>query len=128
TVSEFSRDDIAATYGIPADRIDILYNGSPEGAAPLLPEEAEQVRREVSGGAPYFYFVGTQQPRKNIANLFRAFDRFSERNGQGIKLLMAGRKKWWDAEITDTWEKMAHKERVVFAGRIEDDRLARIAG
>lgn len=128
TVSEFSRDDIAATYGIPADRIDILYNGSPEGAAPLLPEEAEQVRREVTDGAPYFYFVGTQQPRKNIANLFRAFDRFSERNGQGIKLLMAGRKKWWDADITEAWEKTAHKDRVIFAGRIEDDRLARIAG
>lgn len=128
TVSIFSRDDIVRTYGIAPEKIDVVYNGSPEHTTLLTPEEAMAVRRELTGGAPYFYFVGTQQPRKNIAALFRAFDQFKAQDTQNTKLIMVGRKKWWDAEITEAWERMQHKEEVIFAGRMEDNELARLAG
>lgn len=127
TVSRFSRNDIVQTYGVPPEKIDIVYNGSPAATNVLSSIETENVRRELTDGFPYFYFVGTQQPRKNIANLFQAFDQFKEQDKQGTKLMMVGRKKWWDKEITDAWEGMRHKEDVIFPGRIEDDQLSRLA-
>lgn len=128
TVSEFSCNDIAETYRIDRSKIDIVYNGSPEEARPLPAAEQTEVRARLTGGAPYFYFVGTQQPRKNIANLFRAFDRFKESDTRGVKLVMVGRRKWWDTDILEAWESVRSKEDVIFAGRMSDDDLARLAG
>lgn len=127
TVSDYSRDDIATLYGIHPDKIDVVYNGTPENIRPISESHARQVREQFSEGTQYFYFVGTQQPRKNIANLFRAFDRFREKDAQGTKLLMIGRKKWWDADIRQAWEEMKHQDDVIFPGRLSDAELADIA-
>ena len=68
TVSTFSARDISDRYGIPLDRIDVVYNGA--GAAYHTPlglrpeQEATAIRKRFTGGAPYFVFVGTQHPRK----------------------------------------------------------------
>lgn len=127
TVSRYSRDDIAETYGIPREEIDIVYNGAPASTPKLSDTDKQEVRDTHSDGNRYFYFVGTQQPRKNIANLFRAFDRFKEQDAEGIKLLMIGRKKWWDADMNEAWNSMRHKEDVISPGRLDDQELARIA-
>ena len=127
TVSDYSRDDIAALYGINTDKIDVVYNGTPENIRPISESHSQQVREQFSGGAQYFYFVGTQQPRKNIANLFRAFDQFKKEDTRGIKLLMIGRKKWWDADIKQAWDGMAYQNDVIFPGRLSDAELADIA-
>ena len=126
TVSQYSRDDIIQTYGTESGKIDIVYNGAPENVQPLSPEQQQQVRNTFTDGAEYFYFVGTQQPRKNIANLFRAFDLFKANDMRGIKLVMVGRKKWWDTDIKDAWSSLEHKDDIVFPGRLSDNELAQI--
>src|SRR5690606_35650349 len=67
TVSEFSRNDIATTYKIPIDRIDVVYNGVSDAFSPLSADEKKTARSEYASGDPYFVCVGSLHPRKNIA-------------------------------------------------------------
>lgn len=127
TVSEYSCKDIVQMYGVNRNKIDIVYNGTPESFRPLDSSQKASVRNQFSGGSEYFYFVGTQQPRKNISNLFRAFNQFKAHDTQGIKLMMIGRKKWWDADIKAAWDSLTYKDHVIFPGRISDTELAEIA-
>ena len=58
TVSEFSRREIINQYDIPEEKVDLAYNGVNEQYQPLEEDKVEEVRRRLTGGAPYFVFVG----------------------------------------------------------------------
>ena len=127
TVSKFSREDIVETYGIPKDRIDVIYNGSPERSKRLSVQEQQDVRDQYTGGFPYFYFVGTLHQRKNIAGMLRGFDLFKQTDTEEVRLVIVGRRKWWNREMESAWQKLQHKDSIVFAGRLDDQELAHIA-
>lgn len=125
TVSAFSKADIAARYNIPASKVDVVYNGASEGYKPLSPEAAQEVRNMHSRGLPYFLFVGSLHPRKNLENLFRAFDIFRKNHPQPYVLLIVGNRKWWTPGIQRTYEKMSYRDDVIFTGRLTPGRLHR---
>ena len=126
TVSEFTRNDIHDTYGVPLEKIDVVYNGCNEMFHPLSEEEQQRVRDQYAGGCPYFLFVGLIHKRKNLANIFRAFDEFKSRECSNAKLMVVGDKKWWEGEIQDTYEAMRFKEEVVMMGRQPMETLHRL--
>ena len=94
TVSEFTKQDVSTRYGISPEKVDVVYNGANEVYRPVDKTEQEEIKAELTDGAPYFLFTGAIQPRKNIANLFRAFDEFKKSDHRGFKLLIVGRKAW----------------------------------
>lgn len=126
TVSEFSKSDIVRLYQVSPDKIDVVYNGANDGYIPLSESEKFMVRAKYSGGIPYFVFVGALHPRKNLANLFRAFDLFRTETGINMKLLIIGQKKWWTKSIEEAYEKMKFSHDVVFCGRLEPLELNRV--
>ena len=128
TVSEFSKQDISRRYRIPPEKIDVVYNGANEQFGPVPEEEQIRVRKQYTGGSPYFIFIGSLHPRKNLVNLFRAFDLFKESRPSDVKLLIAGAKKWWTRPISRAYQEMKHQEEVVFAGRIGAPELGRLLG
>lgn len=117
TVSEFTRQDIHQLYGVPSDHIDVVYNGCNESFTPLTAQEQQTVRDQFSNGCEYFLFVGLIHKRKNLANIFKAFDTFKDKEVSNAKLLVVGDKKWWQGEISDTYEAMRHQSDVVMMGR-----------
>ena len=127
TVSEYSKRDLVETWGIDPDRIDVVYNGAPERLPLPDEQELERIRQRISGGAPYFYFVGTLQQRKNIAGMLRAFDLFRSGTAGVTKLVIAGRRKWWTREMEDALNGMTYREDVIFIGRIPDHELFELA-
>jgi glycosyltransferase involved in cell wall biosynthesis len=126
TVSEFSKSDIIKQYHAPADKIDVVYNGANERYFPLQDAEKLLVRERYSGGLPYFVFVGALHPRKNLANLFGAFDLFREESHIEMKLLIIGQKKWWTSQIREAFENMKHNNDVEFLGRLDPIELNRV--
>lgn len=128
TVSEFSKRDIINQYSIPADKIDVVYNGANESFTPLPADRIEETRREYTGGHPYFIFVGALHPRKNLANLFHAYDLFRKEGGPEVRLLIVGQKKWWTNHIREAFESMEYKEDVVFSGRLDAVKLHHVMG
>ena len=118
TVSEYSKSDIVKLYGVDKNKIDVVYNGANEDFKPLDEETKNRTSQKFTGGAPYFVFVGSLHPRKNIARMLPAFDLFKDSDSRGIKMLIVGEKKWWTEEIENAYKTMRHKDDVVFAGRL----------
>ncbi|HEY8402569.1 MAG TPA: glycosyltransferase family 1 protein, partial [Cytophagaceae bacterium] len=107
---------------------DVVYNGANEEYRPVSESEQQEIRNKYTGGAPYFLFVSTIHQRKNVANLFRAFDLFRKKTASAYKLVLAGHKKWMSEEITNAYNNMQFKDDVVFLGRVPSDELKKVTG
>lgn len=128
TVSTFSKSDIQKQYQIDPSKIDVVYNGASEFYGPVSEEIKIKTREIYTKGSPFFFFVGSLHPRKNLVNLFRAFDLFKkEVQGEHV-LLIAGAKKWWTGEIASVYETMQYKDSVIFAGRLSSDDMKNVMG
>ena len=123
TVSEFSKKDICDCYNVNPDKIDVVYNGANEIYVPLAEEERRLIRQKYTQGKPYFMFVGSLHPRKNLARLFRAYDRFRLKTGLNTKLVIVGEKRWWTSDIRQSYEGMTYKQDVVFLGHLSAEEL-----
>lgn len=126
TVSAFSKQDICREYHQPEEKVDVVYNGVNELFGPLSPDEIAKVRRHYTAGAPYFLFVGSLHPRKNLARLFMAFDLYKRNDALHMKLLVAGERKWWTKQIEQAYSNMKFKEDVIFCGRLDATELHRV--
>lgn len=128
TVSEYSKKDIAQKYNIPTDKIDVVYNGCNINYKPTGPLQKDNTRLKYAHNDPYFVFVGSLHPRKNLANLFKAFDTFKARSGSITKLLIVGERRWWTEKISNVYENMLYKQDVLFTGRVDSSELNKIIG
>lgn len=128
TVSEYSRRDIINQYDVDEDSIDLAYNGVNEKYAPLSRAEAEKVRADYTQGCPYFVFVGSLHPRKNITNLLKAFQLFKDENKANYKLVIVGEKFFLTKPMEEQLGKMKNKADVIFTGRLNPKELNKVLG
>lgn len=126
TVSKFSKQDIVKCYHVDSDKIDVAYNGVNEVFAPISESEKTEIRNRYTDGSPYFMFVGSLHPRKNLARLFTAFDLFKSQTASDVKLLIVGEKRWWSEPIQKAYEKMRFQGDVIFAGRLSAEDLHKV--
>lgn len=94
TVSTQARDDIVRLLRLPPERV-IVIN---EAAAPMFrpAPAAEQARVRATYGlhGPFVLYVGTLEPRKNLARLIRAWRRLHERGVVAHRLVLVGGRGW----------------------------------
>jgi glycosyltransferase involved in cell wall biosynthesis len=128
TVSEYSRRDIINQYEVSEEKVDLAYNGANERFKPLRADRIEDVRMEHTGGAPYFIFVGSLHPRKNITNLLKAFQLFKDENRNNFKLVLVGEKFFLTKPMEEQLEKMKNSKDVIFTGRLSPDQLNEVLG
>lgn len=126
TVSEYSKNDIANRYQVNPASIDVVYNGAKEVYKPLSEEAKHHTRQQYAGGQPYFIYVGSIHPRKNIKNILLAFERFKHQSGLLHQLLLVGRKAWQFSEVEETHAQMQFREHVKFLGHISPESLGAI--
>jgi glycosyltransferase involved in cell wall biosynthesis len=117
TVSEFSRQDITTSFQVTDEKIDVVFSGSNPAYKPFDEKQQSLVKQRFTDGEDFFLFVGLIHKRKNLDNIFKAFDLFKESQDSPVKLVVVGDKKWWAGEIEDTYLQMRHKDDVVMLGR-----------
>jgi len=123
TVSNYSKQDIVETYNVDTDKIDVLYNASSPVFKPADSATIEIIRNKYTDNKPYFIFVGALHPRKNIINLFKAFDVFKQTDKKDIKLLIVGERFYWSKETGKVFDNLKYKKDIVFTGRLSQDKL-----
>lgn len=128
TVSNYSKTDIVNTYNINKDKIDVVYNGYNTKFKPLDSNQKKSTKEKYTEGANYFLFIGTLHPRKNLSNLFIAFNKFKQTHKSDIKLVVAGKKMWWTKEIENTYNRLQYKNEIVFTGRLPQNELCNLTG
>lgn len=121
TVSEFSKMDIAKSFQVHHGKIDVVYNGIPFHLSPLSTEEMKATRQLYSEGHPYFYFVGSLSPRKNLVRMLLAFDQFAANTEEVFYMVVSGADLYRTNEIYAAHNKMRFKNRVVFTGAVPDE-------
>ena len=134
TVSQFSAEDIHHRYGVPSDRIDVVYNGVGSaydlGLTQVRAEQMEQATRaRYTQGRPFFIFIGTQHPRKNLEGLFEAFRMYRE-NGGTWDLMLVGTALWrrrqFDAQQSLAQLPVHLKDHVHTSGWLPQNELAEL--
>lgn len=128
TVSFYSKEDIARSFKIDYDKIDVVYDGINQIFEPLLEKEKKKIRKKYTDGTEYFLFVGALHPRKNVSGLLQAFDAFKGETINNIKLMIVGGEMHKTGDIFETYENMRFKNDVIFTGRVSTDELHDIFG
>jgi glycosyltransferase involved in cell wall biosynthesis len=126
TVSEFSKQDIHSSFGIENDKIDVVYCGVNSFYHPVDNIVADDTRKRYTSGKPYFIFVGTLSPRKNVLGLMDSFELFKKETGSDVHLVIAGHDMFRANELYERKKQMQFGNEVLFTGRVGDEELNRL--
>jgi len=92
--SAATRQDLIGQYGIPSDKIRVVYPGV-EGLTRADEGQIAAVRAKYGLPDRYLLFLGTLQPRKNIRRLAEAFATYVAESGDpDLGLVLAGKAGW----------------------------------
>jgi len=123
TVSSFSKQDICQSYHIKTEKVDVVYCGVNTYYHPVDEAVISSTRKKYTSGKPYFIFVGTLSPRKNITGLMKAFELYKQQSGSDTKLLIAGSSMYKTNEMHALKEVMQFGSDVIFTGRLGNEEL-----
>jgi glycosyltransferase involved in cell wall biosynthesis len=107
-VSESTKNDILKFYPeINAEKIQVIYHGIDQEifSAPRNLEEEKATLVRFGVKKEYLLYVGAIQPRKNIKNLIRAFEKIKKEKVSDLQLVLAGGEAWLSQDTI----KMAQK-------------------
>lgn len=116
-----TKTDLISHYAVSEQKIRVVYPGVDESLAPVHdPNELTRVRAKYGLPEQYLFFLGTLQPRKNIARLVEAFAKWRSSSGnQEVVLVLGGQKGWL---YQDAWT--SGVEGVILPGYIADEDVA----
>lgn len=120
TISLSSKNDIIKYYGIEDKKVSVVYLG----LKPLMKDTAkiskEVLKEKYTINSNYILFVGTLQPRKNIARLIEAFSLIKDKT---LQLVIIGKKGWLYEDIISAPQKFSVADRVKFLDYVTDEDL-----
>lgn len=118
-VSFSTANDIEKEYPYVGNKIRVVYSGVTKLSAPLN----FQSLSSLGINTPYFLFVGTLEPRKNIKRLMQAFASLGETN-QDLSLVIAGGSGWGDVNINQWIHEYGLNGKVFPVGYVTNQQLA----
>ncbi|MGQ9489414.1 MAG: glycosyltransferase family 4 protein [Anaerolineae bacterium] len=124
-VSEQTKRDVVAAYGIPAEKITVIYEAADLRFRPQPAELVATVRQRYHLPARYLLFVGTIEPRKNLGRLLAAFERL-QADGLTDALVIVGKRGWLYDDFFARLENSPAKGAVIFPGFVPDADLPAI--
>ena len=121
-ISECTKRDIMRFYGVPEEKIDVIYQGcAPQFKRQWSDTEKEDVRRRLALPQRYIVQVGTIERRKNLELTLRALPWLPEE----LKLVVVGRATPYLAEMKKLAEELRVADRIRY---IHDTAFADLPG
>jgi glycosyltransferase involved in cell wall biosynthesis len=123
--SAATRADLMRAYGVDGRKIRVIYLGRDETLTPVRDDRVLAGVLERYGiTGRYLLYVGTLQPRKNLARVIDAFARAAAAPAfSGVQLVLAGKKGWLYDDLFAQVERMELAGRVLFPGYVDDADL-----
>ena len=129
TVSKYSMDDIVHAYTIDPQKISFIYNGCREIYKPIDSEKQEEVRRRYTQDNPFFLYIGSIHPRKNMERVLKAFKfLIQQEEQQSHKLVIVGRMAWKASSVQKLMDDPLISKNLIWLGNLEDKELVKILG
>jgi glycosyltransferase involved in cell wall biosynthesis len=121
-VSEQTRADVQAAYGVPSNRITVIPEAADPRFAPAAPSAVAATRARYGLPERYLLTVGTLEPRKNLNRLLSAWAPLYQA-GQAPPLVLAGKPGWLNEAFYAALEASPARAGVIRTGYVEDEHL-----
>lgn len=102
------------------NRIRIIHSGVTDLPAPV----DTSILRHFGIDRPYFLFVGTLEPRKNLARLLKAYALLNPSLRNRFRMVIAGGKGWGGIDMAALIKQNRLEGQVVLTGYVDDAQLA----
>lgn len=128
TVSESSKRDLMRIYGVPGEKITVIYEAAAPDFRPAPEEAVAEVTARYRLPERYLLALGTIEPRKNLIRLVDAL-RFLRQKDPSLSLVIVGSAGWLYQDFFQHLEKLEDPRAVLLSGYVPDaDLPAVIAG
>jgi glycosyltransferase involved in cell wall biosynthesis len=121
-VSEQTRADVQAAYGVPDAKISVIPEAADAHFAPASAEALAAVRARYGLPERYLLTVGTLEPRKNLVRLLAAWAPLYQA-GEAPALVVAGKPGWLNDAFYAALEGSPARVGVRLTGYVDDDLL-----
>ncbi|MDR0463228.1 MAG: glycosyltransferase family 4 protein [Pseudomonadales bacterium] len=125
TISRFSKNEIVKHYGKKSRDILIAYPGYEMTHVKKNQTQELKLIEEIGIKPPYFLYVGTLQPRKNLIRLVEAYENYLDQtegaSSDKVKLVLAGKQGWLVDELLEKIAKSPYKDQIILTGFISDE-------
>jgi glycosyltransferase involved in cell wall biosynthesis len=108
-------------YGIPKERIQVIYNGVDRRFRPLSPAKVQDFKSRKGLPDAFYYYHGTLEPRKNVGGLIRAYAQLPASLRGRMPLIISGALGWLYEPVLELAHSLAGDIR--FVGYIDDEEL-----
>lgn len=89
TVSNYEKEQILKAMPIPAQKVEVVYNGVSEHFKPVTDAAIlQQVCEKYMLPERFIFFLGNTDPKKNLRGVIQAYDTYLRRTGDTIPLVM----------------------------------------
>jgi glycosyltransferase involved in cell wall biosynthesis len=122
-ISQSTKEDLKKYFKIEDKKISVIYPSLPEELRKTPSLKAVAGFKKKNGLREYILFVGTLEPRKNIARLIEAVELVSEKFPE-IQLVLVGRTGWGWPELLRRMERSSLGPRLKMLGYLEEEELA----
>ena len=124
TISNFTRNEIARTFGYAPDRIVVAPPAARDVFRPLgrglAQRDIDRLGLRFGG---YFLVVGTLEPRKNLRTVIDAYARLTSRERSHFPLLVVGGAGWGNLELPPCTRSLIAEQSLRFLGFVPDALL-----
>lgn len=119
-ISQSTKKDLEKYLEIPSSKIKVIYPGRNK-----LPKPVKNLPLSLKSQS-YILTVGTIEPRKNLAGLFKAYAILPPPLQEKYPLVVVGAVGWNTGETFDVLDRLKIKDKVKFLGFVSDAVLAKL--
>ena len=118
-ISEFTRSQVIKTYNKKPSDIILAYPALTTPPERLSAAKTETILRKLNISMPYFLYLGTLQPRKNVDQLVEAF---TDAKMEDVQLIIAGKVGWLAQPLLEKIKKSPAQKSIILTGYVDDEQ------
>jgi alpha-1,3-rhamnosyl/mannosyltransferase len=126
--SESVRGEVIQHLGLDPRRVTTVHMGISSNFRVQSQEDIASVRQRLELPERYLLYVGTVEPRKNLAMLLRAYCDLSSEQRDGCPLVIGGSWGWKSEPERELFESEAKHRNVRYLGYVADEDLPALYG
>ncbi|HDZ85201.1 MAG TPA: glycosyltransferase family 1 protein [Candidatus Moranbacteria bacterium] len=125
-VSDSTKSDLVASYGISPQKIEVVSSGISERFEEITKNDSKLIEVKEEYKLPYKFilYLGTIEPRKNITGLIRAYNQLRKIKNSELdkyKLVIAGARGWKYEKIFQEITTSPYQDDIMMTGFICDN-------
>ena len=125
TNTNFTKSEIIKKYPKTKNKIEVTHLGCAINEVSKKQQMPSMAKPTIETNMPYFLYVGTLEPRKNITTLIKAFELFLAKHPKhpkhpNISLILAGAWGWKYKSIEAAIQQSSYKKNIICTGYITD--------